>query len=126
MTKIEIIDDTVAYYSADVTRRSKQLVNNKVQCTYKGPEGRECAFQRVVEDDLSEYDCSTTFGYGESAASIIVKKEDLKFKEGYEGHDKNFWGAIQHLHDMDVHWDENGLSEKGNKYVEDLKETFSN
>lgn len=126
MTKIEIIDDTVAYYSADVTRRSKKDVNGKMTCVYKGPEGRECAFQRVVENDLSEYDCKTSFGFGASAVSIMIDKENLKFKEGYEGHDRSFWGYIQALHDSDSNWDENGLSEDGRKHVESLKQFFPN
>lgn len=115
MTKLEIIEDTVAFYSSDVSRRS--IKNNT--CMYKGPEGRECAFQRVVVNDLSKYDESAfTF-----SASVLLACYNVTFKEQYKGHEKDydFWNYIQQLHDNWAHWDKNGLTVEGLKFIEKLK-----
>lgn len=124
MTKIEIIDDTVAYYSADVSRRSISDERSS-KCLYKGPKEKECAFQRVVENDLSKYDQDSNFGFGSTCVTVMKNEPELKFKEGYEGHNAGFWIEIQDLHDRFEYWNNEGLTEKGKEYVESLKHKYS-
>lgn len=133
MTKSEIIDDTIAYYGADPKDRRSikpknilkdNSMNEVTTCLYRGPGGRECAFQRVVENDLSFYDDELT------RASVILADQNnpIKFKPEYAGHEKDhdFWGAIQSLHDSDENWDENGLSKAGMISVEFYKNIYCN
>lgn len=111
MTKIEIIQDTVDYYAADpFNRRSVTAGGNT--CMYKGPHGKECAFQRCVVDDLSGSEGS---GLG------VFDLTSLTFKPGYEGHDVMFWKDIQTLHDDRLNWNIGGLSASGEAYVRMLK-----
>lgn len=120
MTKLEIIEDTIKYYSEDVSRRSI-TINNR--CVYKGPDCKECAFQRVVVDDLSIYDGEYILS---SAKSIIEGNPAIVFKPGYEGHEAGFWNSIQALHDRGYYWDKNGLTTTGLLEVEALKEIYKN
>lgn len=118
-TKIQIIDETVEFYSV-LGRRS---VNPEVppeatanRCLYNGPDGKHCAFARVVENpEVLEENANA--GY------LLKEKENrIKFKDGYEGHDGKFWLDIQSLHDSDNNWGEGGgLTPKGKERVEAMK-----
>lgn len=118
-TKIQIIEETVAFYGGDLSRRS----TTNTGCLYKHHEGKECAFQRCVAIDLSPYE-------GSYASAVFRKTgENLQFKEGYEGHDHNFWDTLQNLHDTDNYWDLQagaGLSDEGRYRVNYLKEKYAN
>ena len=115
MNKLEIIDDTVAYYSTHP--RSLGIDDNgDVRCRYKGNNGTECAFQRCVETDLSEFE-------GRSA-SYIIPNDQISFKEGYNIEDVGFWQDIQYLHDGGENWENGELSEYGADFVKRLKEKY--
>lgn len=119
MTKVEIIQDTVDYYSADVVGRRSLAGQN---CRYKGPNGKECAFQRCVIDDLSP---------SEGSGCGMFDLKAIQFKPEYAGHDEgrtdqSFWTSIQHLHDSNIYWSSEGLSANGMKFVHDLKERYKN
>jgi hypothetical protein len=113
MTKLEIIEETVKYYSEDVSRRS---IGEFRRCLYKGPDGKECAFQRCVETDLTPYE--------RMAAEDIMSKNIVKFKPGYEDHEIDFWGDIQTIHDHNLFWNDKGLSEEGLRYVQSYKDKW--
>jgi hypothetical protein len=111
-TKHEIIDEIANYYNS--TNRSYDDINEV--CKYKGPNNTECAFQRCVETNLSEYE-------GRSSA-IVMERHNIRFKDGYEGHDIIFWRLIQNLHDSRRNWNEKGLSDDGQDMVNKLKTMF--
>lgn len=119
-TKLEIIQETIAWYTSNprsVVTKVNHAGEAGERCVYKGPNGVECAFQRCVLDDLSPFEDKT-------AKRIITElKPDLRFKEGYEGHDASFWDEIQHLHDC---WmDENGVKDDRKTHVGLLIKQYS-
>lgn len=101
-TKLEIIDETVAFYSKDpINRRS---VNEDHRCMYKGPDGKRCAFSRCCDENKID-------GLVEGKAA--PKNPDDFLKEEYHGHSPYFWKLIQTLHDDSYNWTATGLSEYG-------------
>ena len=107
MTKIEIIDETVKYYSEDVYRRS--LVAEV--CKYKTEEGKMCAVGRCLTSTNID-----KFGTLDGDVHLLFAQVDWNddlFQEQYKGHDEAFWADLQHLHDVQTHWDNNGLTEIG-------------
>ncbi len=114
-TKVEIIEETAAYYSEDVNRRS--LDGNK--CVYNGPDGKQCAFARVCEKPIDQRQ------EGTSAWALIKQTGTALLKDEYKINDAAFWDAIQGLHDYPDNWDEKGLTEAGKQRVELLKKTYA-
>lgn len=114
MTAIEIIDETVEYYS-NVNKRS---VNGNY-CKYLSDSGNKCAFSRCCTDEGVEH----LHNYCEG---IRVSEVLLSWlKPEYKGHSLKFWSKLQTLHDALTFWeDDGGLSEEGLEYVEELKEQF--
>jgi hypothetical protein len=115
-TKIEIIDETVAFYGEDINRRSVTKIDHsqKERCLYLGPNGKQCAFARVCID-------TTNFREGDNAASHL-DNDQLIIKPEYRGHDGSFWNEIQRLHDYTDYWSlENELSDMGKEEVKRLK-----
>lgn len=105
-TKLEIIDETVDFYSEDVNRRA---VRDGGNCEYLTDDGKMCAVGR----------CFTKEG-------LLRYKDELggfnkymmhHLKEEYRIEDDQFWSDLQYLHDMNRHWDENGLNENGKEYL---------
>ena len=90
-TYLDVIEETVAYYSEDVSRRSVTVGGG---CLYNSENGNQCAFQRccypIREDleDRSAKDVIQVFGYD------ILKPEYQHLT------DSEFWIVLQHLHDM--------------------------
>lgn len=124
LSKLDIIEETVAYYSSDVSRRSINISqwedgSERVDCVYHGDNGQRCAFSRCCKEeiDLSTYE-------GTSAINVLERLGNDVLKEDYQISDMSFWRDLQMLHDRDCNWDDNGLTEKGNAYVEELKEKY--
>lgn len=114
MNKIEIIDDTIDWYSS----HPRSLLPGTNTCLYKGSDGKECAFQRVVENDLSICEGKAAF--------VLARDKAVTFKPGYEGHDEDFWHEIQRLHDNQYYWEGQTFTELGIKKVKELKELYKN
>jgi hypothetical protein len=116
LTAVEIINETVEFYSADVTRRS---VENGY-CAYAGTKGRKCAYARCWRDGVwtPEYE-------GKGPCSPQIPVPDALVEERYRGHSPFFWSSLQRLHDV-PNWNETGLNEAGVLYVEKLKSDVSN
>lgn len=112
---VQIIQETIEYYSADpVGRRGK----NGGACVYISDEGEMCAVGRCMEDPnlvSAQNVCSNM------ALSIGGKAplEEL-LKEEYRGHPISFWGSLQRIHDQDEYWCEAGLTELGRTRVTQL------
>lgn len=123
-TKIEIIEETVAYYSEDVNRRALGELGG---CAYLTEDGRMCAVGRC-EIDPPKYDeggPAKTGSYQNGIAAADDRSE-IKFKPEYEGHEMKFWEDLQSLHDEDDYWNANGISERGMDYAEELKKKYEN
>ncbi len=96
MTKIEIIEETVAFYTEDPSRIA--LENRR--CKYLTSDGRKCAFGRCMTDEALEE-------YGEFGQIVTILEENLPegttldslLKPEYQGHDALFWRDLQSLHD---------------------------
>lgn len=122
-TKKEIIEETVAYYSENINRRAFSLNGG---CSYIDKKGRMCAVGRcaVAPKDLEVLSIRNKFGGVINLFSH--RKIDPYLKKEYQGHDLEFWDAIQTLHDISSHWSKTGLSKSGEKYVERIITQFAN
>lgn len=121
MTKIEIIDETVAFYSADPSRRA---IKNTT-CMYStgiGPEEKRCAFGRcMTEDAVNQH--GDFQGSVHSLAREKAPLDDLLLPQ-YHGHDGDFWRRLQRLHDYPRYWDIKH-SEMLALEIEAMKECYS-
>jgi hypothetical protein len=131
LTKLEIIDETVKFYSKDTTRRSKK----GGVCLYNSGDGRYCAVGRYlttkVKNEILVQDCNdsdleglvcfltkTTYKYMMSSLQKILKPS-------VRGHNPQFWVELQWLHDTSEYWCETGLTQLGELEVKKLKTKWS-
>lgn len=116
-TKIEIIDETAAFYN--LGNRSISGIYNK--CMYNDGNGHQCAFARLVEnpEKLKDYE-------GESVLTVLraVEKNIIIIKEEYSGYQPAFYHDLQKLHDDPNYWTEKGLSKEGEIFVKNLKKLY--
>lgn len=122
LTKLEIIQETVDYYSVDpVARRSK---NDQNKCVYLSDTGQVCAFSRVMLK--KQRDLIVKEGYQEATARKISEHKGLDrlLKIRYRGHDINFWADIQYLHDHNKFWCSDGLTDYGKERVRILMKLY--
>lgn len=111
MTKHEIIDETVAYYSEDPKRRAF----NGSDCMYFIPEsGNMCAVGRCLKNP------SDLIGKTINADDLLEGNDSL-LKLEYQGHDARFWQDLQWLHDRKEFWCESGLTVAGKNEVIGMK-----
>lgn len=104
-TKVEIINETVAFYSEDVKRRA---VNEDGICEYKTKDGRKCAVGRVLLAKAFRADIE-----GCNALEILERYGDDILKKKYRGHEPQFWNKLQRIHDWEGHWNDDGLTHLG-------------
>lgn len=115
-TKLEIINETVAYYSEDPRRRAF----SGMSCRYITRDGKMCAFGRCeVDPNINEE--ADVRGRFRDRFELM----DVALKIEYRGHQISFWEDIQRLHDNKSHWNESGLSDSGMIHVQILKEKYS-
>ena len=126
MTKHEIINETIEFYSADISRRSTNPVSN-LGCAYNFENGNHCAVGRVL---LPKYQKQGTKLLGNTAviSTLIleqkVKSVDELLLPKYRGHDVRFWRKLQCLHDRGFYWQDGGLTDQGLDYANELLETY--
>lgn len=121
-TKLDIINETVEYYST-VSNRSVVLNGNTevIECCYLSENNKKCAVGRCANDTgiavLHQNEGKTV--------NSITDTLDSLLKEEYRGHDIYFWKDLQRLHDANYHWDnEGGLSFQGVQQVKTLKQKY--
>ena len=124
LTKEEIINETVNFYSADISRRS---VSNDGfgGCKYNHANGNHCAVGRVLLPKYHKQGTKmkgNTNGIGIFMGEQNIKSLDVVLQKQYRGHETSFWRGLQNLHDEGNYWKIGGLTERGKKYVEELKE----
>lgn len=114
-TKIEIIDETAAFYNLSNRSVSQK---NPYRCMYDDGNGHQCAFARLVQnpEELKSLE-------GKTALSILrgEKQNIIIIKEEYSGYEPSFYCHIQMLHDNPNYWTEKGLSKEGEEFVKQLK-----
>jgi hypothetical protein len=131
LTKLEILEETIAYYSEDVSRRAiyTEVITDgdedyeEPQCYYESPDGKHCAAGRMMTEEFLN---SKYLIEGTSITSLIDASSIPVFKPEYQGHNNKFYTELQRLHDADHNWDSNGLTELGRQKVESIKEEFIN
>src|SRR5688572_1556530 len=114
MNRLEIIEETVKYYSEDITRRA---ITEKGGCDYLTYEGKMCAVGRCMINPQPFYAGVTILNL-ESPLETLLKPE-------YRGHPIEFWAELQRLHDTRHYWYDQGLSNDGLFYLKKLKERWN-
>lgn len=124
LTKLEILNETIAFYNADVTKRSKTKDDD---CSYNGVDGKHCAVGRCL---LPKYHKQGENLKGNRLGILTLyslnKKEKLDemLQEQYRGHENEFWVELQHLHDTDAFWDNAGLNALGEECASEICKRF--
>ena len=135
MTKEQIIDETVKYYSNDVKRRA---VAPDGACVYFTEDNRMCAIGRCLNQKHPFIKEMKSFNIIGDCAELITEldrfdSEDVSedgpystqldkiLRSKYKGHSFKFWQDIQKLHDLDTYWQEDSLSDYGTQFVKKLK-----
>lgn len=123
LTKLEILNETVDFYSADPKRRS---YCEDYGCTYNGKNDTHCAVGRCL---LPEYQKQGTELKGNTATIAVLEKSngidfDALLQEKYRGHEMGFWKRLQILHDESSNWNKSGISFEGELAVNKIIEVF--
>ena len=112
LTKLQIINETVEYYST----HPRSIEESTGNCKYNGPDRLKCAFSRCCTD-------TSVFTEGNSScdqrfATLLPQYEHIPFED-------SFWVEIQSLHDQDGYWENNELNYAGKTFVNDIKVKYS-
>ena len=126
-TKIQIIDETVDYYSKN--HRGKSLDHLIAGCYYRTPEGHMCAVGRCLLKKHISSRSIITFGDSNDLFDGLGEP-DLILKKNYHGHSRNFWQALQKFHDTDSNWQRNSkggsnLTPSGEEMLAILKMNYA-
>ncbi len=123
LTKLEILNETVDFYSADPKRRSYSEVDG---CTYNGRNGTHCAVGRCLLPEYHEQGATLKGNTGTVAnlEEANEKEFDTMLQEQYRGHEMGFWKRLQILHDEPSNWNKSGISFDGELAVNKIIEIF--
>lgn len=107
MTKQEVFDDTIKYYSEDPSRRAVCPDNDG--CFYwSATSDKRCAIGRLIPEDLAK-----EFAKANLPVTCIFSK----LPNELQVHGEKFLTDLQFLHDIRRFWDGVGLSEQGKEHV---------
>jgi hypothetical protein len=124
-TKLQIIEETAAFYMEDPNRRAKKALPGTgagEYCVYVTEDGRRCAVGRYL---LFPERCPQG-----SIVDILnsdnsgIKQTD--FIENARGHEWDFWYDLQQFHDGISYWDKQGITIAGKEYLNRLKQKHAN
>lgn len=120
LKRLEFLEDTVKYYSEDITRRSFRSLIGGSQCLYRKKENgvtKYCAIGRHIPMKTDLENCNTYAVeelYNLGLLPSKLKKLGLKFLE-----------QIQSLHDKSENWNQKGLTGSGLGQVEFIKQKWN-
>jgi len=119
LTYEEVLDETVKFYSEDVSRRS---LTGAGECQYVG-DGVNCAVGHWCHSPNPKWD--RLDGGDSPTIAQLFMDYDLSFDEFKEEvrhlNTIAFWFRIQRLHDVNSNWDEKGLTGLGRGVVSKIK-----
>lgn len=131
-TKLEILDETVQYYTEDPKRRAttKGPLGRNL-CVYLAEDGRMCAFSRCMIDPSRAKDVATPCGdMVERLLGKRVRTDEVIpvgiLKPEYDGYTIHFWLQIQGIHDSGEYWDDKGMTGIGKERVKTLRGQYKN
>lgn len=117
-TALEIIDETVEYYSTH--KRAIAVVEHDVRCKYFY-RGMACAVGRCMPKETAK---RIEREKGGTAVGGIPHLDTNLLPE-YRGHGILFWESLQNLHDTAEYWDGKKLTIDGKTKVENIKKQFA-
>ncbi len=119
LTKQDVIKDFEDFYGSDPSRR---CLDGHDRCRYRSHDGDSmCAVGKWLDfgtwfkeamNELSATDLIHDNGEG-----CAIFKEEVRHIR-----DPNFWQDLQRMHDREVNWNEEGLTETGKGLLNALKE----
>ena len=124
MTPLELLNDTIAYYSVNPAERRCQANGS---CCYSPktnyiPTSDGCAIGRHLDGDVKE-----KFDF-RGGSIYSIKKNVLELfalaPQWMQDMHIYFLQDIQGLHDNPDYWNETGLSEEGKERVDEIKKRF--
>lgn len=130
MTKIEIIEETIKFYSEDPSRRAVKTRKDgsSYACVYVYGK-RRCALSRCMSPEfLEKYGeiINDKGSIGEGLSKYLSEELHIDLDEAllpkYRGHSEDFWSDIQAMHDISENWDKNGLTDRGRTFVTNIKQ----
>lgn len=121
--RLEILEDTVKYYSEDTSRRALEIIQGHgslPKCKYITTDNKKrCAVGRLISDDKIEQ-----LKYiNNTVESIFIDNPEILSKD-IKLVGKYFMQDLQYLHDLEDNWDICGITKKGKLSVEQIKEKF--
>ncbi|HMT01953.1 MAG TPA: hypothetical protein PKD00_01355 [Burkholderiales bacterium] len=126
LTAIEIIDETVEFYS-----NNDRCITEKDGCVYLNEKNQKCAHSRCLKENYLRKVIYIDYNFEHNASEIIQKFKDNCHLPKYRGQLPKFWDQIQILHDDSIYWivdevtNKNVLTNKGLEYVEALKKEYA-
>lgn len=122
LTKLEILNETISFYSEDTNRRAIDINGT---CMYNTIDNKHCAVGRCLTEDIQSK--GIDFIYNTSGVYKLNEEFILDniLQPQYKGHESSFWSKLQNLHDEPKHWNENGLTSSGKIFVERIKKEFN-
>lgn len=119
--KIQLLNETVAYYSENTARR---CVIRQNMCYYYGGSNKHtksdgCAIGRLIPKELAKALDK------EYVNDILCSGVDYNFDRmpiEVQAYGKKFLTRLQNLHDYSIYWFKDGLSSEGHLQVENLIE----
>jgi hypothetical protein len=127
MTRAEILQETVEYYTKDVKRRAYRRVDYVMQCRYLVREGDvefRCAVGRCMTPDAKLWsDAAQKFFTQEDyrGGAWHIDNLDDVLQARYRGHPAAFWHSLQYWHDTRRFWKHDGLTAEGLEHVEGIR-----
>ena len=119
---INILDETIAFYGEDTSRRA---MNNYGSCMYKTEDGKQCALGRKMLPDIN-----FTSIEGQSASSLNTrminedKNLDDLLQEDCRDLPVGFWQRLQEIHDNHDIWTEEGINDEGTHLIERIRRSI--
>lgn len=121
LTYLEVLEDTVKYYSEDVNRRGLNLNGGCVYHGIKDDNTVLCAVGRCLKDP-KEFESNRWGSVSDFYCDIFNDDFIPALKEEYQHLTyRRFWEFLQMLHDTELFWDANGITKAGENQVEVIK-----
>lgn len=116
--QLKVLEETVQYYSKDTARRCTDGESCSYSAKTLGTKGKGCAVGRLLPLELrNELDEYYVLGVGVAEIFDMLPKsvQSLSVK---------FLESLQDLHDLNLNWDDKGLTDFGIENVSRIKKKF--